>query len=171
MPRIKLISDDQIFRSICHLLIIGGDKAVSFASVARATGLAQATLAQRFGTRDGMVFAALEAEWTQLYVRVLTAGQAAPQSTKGALTFLKALDGDAPDGAILAATSRDARLREKAIVWRNAVESGLAERLGGGPKAQDAASGLFVVWQGQHVWTKAGGNRSKLKDLVKRFTD
>ncbi len=169
MPRTKLIPDDQIFKAICHLLTAGGDKAVSFASVARATGLAQATLAQRFRTRDGMVFAALEAEWARLYARVLAAGQSAPQSPKGALSFLKELDDCGPDAAILAATFRDARLRERATVWRAAVESGLAARMGGGPKAADAASGLFAAWQGQHLWTPSGGNRGKLKDLVKRF--
>ncbi|NJS40650.1 MAG: TetR family transcriptional regulator, partial [Rhodobacteraceae bacterium] len=55
MPRQKTIPDARILATVSQLLAAEGDKAVSFASVAAATGLAAPTLVQRFGSRDGMV--------------------------------------------------------------------------------------------------------------------
>ena len=59
MSRTKTIPDLEIFAAIRRILARKGDKAVSFASVAQATGLAAATLVQRYASRDRMVKAAL----------------------------------------------------------------------------------------------------------------
>ena len=63
MARLKLIPDSAVFACVRQLLAAGGDRAVAFASVARATGLAAPTLVQRFGGRDAMVERALLAGW------------------------------------------------------------------------------------------------------------
>jgi AcrR family transcriptional regulator len=73
MPRNRSISDDQIFAALQALLDTGGDKAVSFATVAAAVGLAPPTLVQRFGSRDGMVRAARQAAWAALEERTRAA--------------------------------------------------------------------------------------------------
>lgn len=171
MPRVKTIPDAEIFTAIRQLLAEGGDKAVAFGSVARATGLAAPTLVQRYGSRDDMLRAALMAAWDMLDAATAEAEAGAERGPKGANAFLKALgaDGESVDVALLAADFRDAALRERAAAWRKRVETALALRLGGGAKAREAAAVLFAAWQGQRLWQSAGGKGFKLKDAVKRL--
>ena len=168
MPRNKLIPDDDVFAAVRRLLTEGGDKAVAFGSVARTTGLAAPTLAQRFGTRDGMVRAAMMAAWDALDGATEAAEAGAELAPKGALAILKALAGHmGPE--LLAADFRDAELRARAAGWRARLEAALALRLGGGKKGREAAALLFAIWQGQSLWDQAGGKGVRLKDALKRL--
>jgi hypothetical protein len=171
MPRVKIISDADVFSAIRQLLAEGGDKAVAFGSVARVTGLAAPTLVQRYGSRDDMLRAALMAAWDTLDATTEAAAGKADNGPKGAQALLKALggDGEGVDMTLLAADFRDALLRERAAAWRARVETALAIRLGGGSKAREAAALLFAAWQGQQLWQAAGGKGFKLKDAVKRL--
>jgi AcrR family transcriptional regulator len=105
-----------------RLLLQGGDKAVAFSSVAQATGLAAPTLAQRYGTRDAMVRAALLDGWDVLDAAAARAAEIAPVTPKGAAQMLKSLAAD--DGgmiALLVSEFRDPVLRGRALAWRAAV--------------------------------------------------
>jgi AcrR family transcriptional regulator len=169
MPRTKIISDTAIFATVRQLLAGGGEKAVSFATVAAATGLAASTLVQRYGSRDGMVKAARLEAWDAL--DAATAAAIATTADKGPGGFLKALEGDLT--AMAAATLPDALdedLRLRAAGWRATVESTLSLRLGGGIKGREAAALLFAVWQGQSLWQTAGGKGFRLKDAVRKLT-
>lgn len=172
MPRSRTIPDAAIFAAIRHLMVQGGDKAVAFGSVARATGLAAPTLVQRYGSREGMVQAAMSDGWDALDRATEAARTAAPPGPKGAQTMLKSLSAElgAGDLSLLAAGLRDAALRARAEAWRAGVESALATHLGGGAKAREAAALLFAAWQGQLMWQGAGGKGFRLKDAVKRMT-
>jgi AcrR family transcriptional regulator len=164
MSRPRTIPDADVFAAIRRLMAEGGDKAVSFAAVARATGLAAPTLVQRYGSREGMVRAALGAAWDALDAQLAATGG-------GAQALLKTL-GAAPemaDLARLAADFRDPALRTRAEAWRTGVEEALTAALGGGPKAREAAAILFVAWQGRLLWQDVGGKGIRLKDLVKRL--
>lgn len=171
MPRTRTIPDTEIFAAVRQLLAEGGDKAVAFGPVARATGLAAPTLVQRYGSRDEMLRAALMAAWDMLDAAMAEAEAGAEQGPKGANALLKALEaeGQGVGAALLAADFRDAALRERAAAWRKRVETALALRLGGGAKAREAAAVLFAAWQGQRLWLTAGGKGFKLKDAVKRL--
>ncbi|MDZ7910016.1 MAG: TetR family transcriptional regulator [Gemmobacter sp.] len=174
MPRKKLIPDLAVFAAIRQLLAQGGEKSVSFSTVAQATGLAPPTLVQRFGSRDAMLHHALSAAWTELEATTRAAEEQAPLNAKGAQAFLKALGADAPETAdltLLAADFRDPLLRARAEAWRAQVESALALRLGGGAKGRETAALLFAAWQGQLLWQMAGGKGFRLKDALKRLTD
>jgi len=141
--------------------------------VARATGLAAPTLVQRYGSRDGMLRAALMAAWDDLDAATATAEADAALTAKGALALLKALDGNNSDPAgigLLAADFRDPVLRARASAWRLRVEVALASRLGGGAKGRETAALLFAVWQGQTLWQAAGERSFRLKDALKRLT-
>jgi AcrR family transcriptional regulator len=167
MPRTRIISDAAIFATVRQLLAGGGEKAVSFATVAAATGLAASTLVQRYGSRDGMVKAARLDAWDALDAATAIAATA----DKGPGGFLKALEGDLT--AMAAATLPDALdedLRLRAAGWRATVESTLSLRLGGGIKGREAAALLFAVWQGQSLWQTAGGKGFRLKDAVRKLT-
>ncbi len=166
MPRQKTIPDARILDTVCQLLAAGGDKAVSFSSVAAATGLAAPTLVQRFGSRDGMVRAARLAVWAGVEAR--TAEAIASTADKGPQALLKALG--PPDTAALAADLRDPDLLLRASAWRATVESALSLRLGTGAKARESAALLFAAWQGQALWAATGEGAFRLKDAVKRLT-
>ena len=166
MARPRTIPDDRIFAAVQDLLTKGGDRAVSFASVASATGLAAPTLVQRYGTRDGMVRAARLAAWAAL--EDATTAAITATEDKGPQGLLKALG--SVDAASLASDLRDADLAQRAAAWRATVESALALRLGTGPKAQESAALLFAAWQGQQLWTRVGEPQFRIKDAVKRFT-
>jgi AcrR family transcriptional regulator len=162
MPRTRTIPDDRIFQSIQKLLDEGGDRAVSFASVAAATGLAPPTLVQRYGSRDGMVRAA----WDKLSAATLQAIAATDE--KGPQALLKALS--ATDPASLVLDARDPDLAQRAAAWQATVESALALRLGSGQKARETAALLFAAWQGQLLWAGLSQPGFKLKDAVRRLT-
>jgi AcrR family transcriptional regulator len=168
MARPRIIADETVFVAIRELLSHGGEKAVAFSSVARATGLAAPTLVQRFGTRDQMIRMALDQSWDALMAK--TAAASASDTTPQG--FLKALSEDAPDAAdltLLALEFRDPALRKRAEEWRMSVETALALRFGGGAKGREAAAILFAAWQGQLLWQVAGGKAFRLKDAVKRL--
>jgi AcrR family transcriptional regulator len=166
MPRTRTIPDDQIFTAIQGLLDDGGDRAVSFASVAAATGLAPPTLVQRYGSRDSMVRAARVAAWSRLAARTSEAIRLT--ENKGPQALLKALGAADPTG--LVSDCRDPDLAQMAAVWRATVESALALRLGTGQKARESAALLFAAWQGQLLWARTGHPGLKLKDAVRRLT-
>ncbi len=149
-----------------QLLADGGDRAVSFASVAAATGLAPPTLVQRYGSRDGMVRAARDAAWARL--EAATTAAIVQTGAKGPQALFKALG--TVDAADLVADARDPDLAQRAAVWRATVESALALRLGSGQKGRETAALLFAAWQGQLLWSRAGQPGFKLKDAVRRLT-
>ena len=167
MSRPRTIPDDAVFAEVRRLLAEGGDKAVSFASVCRATGLAAPSLVQRYGTRDDMLRAALTAAWDSLDRQT----DAAEAGADTALALLKALGqaADAADLSRLAAGFRDPALRVRAEAWRIRTEAALARLMGGGPKAREGAQVLFAAWQGRMLWQDVGGKGMRLKDLVRRL--
>ncbi len=166
MPRTRAISDEHVFAVIQRLLDQGGEKAVSFGTVSTSTGLAPPTLVQRYGSRDSMVRAARLAAWDAVERR--TAEAIAGTADKGPQGLLKAIG--AVDPHAIAADLRDPALAGRAHGWRMAVETALAQRLGGGQKSRESAALLFAAWQGQSLWAKAGESGFRLKDAVKRLT-
>lgn len=167
MARLKLISDAEVFATVRHMLAIGGDKAVTFASVARASRLAAPTLVQRFGNRDAMVHLALLAAWDALDTATDVAVAEAHLNARGAHALLKALG--AVDLGLLAADIRDPTLRQRAKAWRVKVETALAVRLEG-QYPDEAAAMIFAVWQGQMLWQAVGGKGFRLKDAIREIS-
>ncbi|WP_145110743.1 transcriptional regulator [Cereibacter sediminicola] len=160
MARPRSLPDAEVHDTICRMLSGNGDRAVSFGTVSRATGLAAATLAGRYRTRDGMVQAALGHFWDRLEA----AAEDSAAETK-ATAFLKAL-GEAADPHLVALSLTLPELRPRAEAWRQTVEAGLALRLG---RAEPAAM-MFALWQGQRLWQEAGGRSFRLKDAARRLS-
>ncbi len=171
MARQKIIPDQEVYTALRHLWVTGGDKAVSFGTVAAATGLAPATLAQRFGSRDSMVQNALATAWDEIEIATQNVEAAAPLNAKGAALLLKSLTEIAMVADISALTMqfRNPTLCAMASTWRAQVENALSIRLGGGPTGKERAALIFAAWQGQLLWQNSGGKGFKLKDALKRF--
>ena len=173
MGRTKTVSDDDVYSAIRQLLAAGGEKAVAFASVARATGLAGPTLVQRFGSRAGMMQAAHLAAWDALDLATELAIEESELSAKGAQRLLKSLtelQKGTIDTTMLCLDLRDAALRQRAKAWRQSVEGALAVRLGGGSDGREATALLFAAWQGQALWNGAGGKGFRIKDAIRTLT-
>ncbi|MGP3696995.1 transcriptional regulator [Rhodobacter sp. NSM] len=158
MARPRSLPDAEVHETICQMLCGGGDRSVSFGTVSRATGLAAATLAGRYGTRDGMVLSALSHFWDGREADLARADEEPKPAG-----YLKAL-GEA-DPHLVAISLMLAEIRPRAEGWRRSVEAGLALRLG----RAEAAAMMFALWQGQRAWQAAGGRSFKLKDAAKRI--
>lgn len=165
MPRKKLLSDAEVLSDARKLHAAGGEKAMTFGNLARATGLAASTLAQRFTTVEGLTAAAACAGWQVLMDEAEQADTDA--ADKGPQGYLKALEQAVtmvPQLLILGA--RDATALQQADGWRVRVETALALRLGQGEKARAAAQVIFAAWQGQILW---GGAEIRIKDLARKL--
>ncbi|GHC52058.1 transcriptional regulator [Neogemmobacter tilapiae] len=162
MGRQKLVSDAEVFALIRPLLVAGGEKAVSFGTVSRATGLAGATLVQRFGTADGMINALARAEWAALQARLADLPDGAAHQALKALGAFPAW--------LLVISQREVGLRQTALDFRVAVQAELAGRLGGGAKGHEQAALAFALWQGQALWEALGDKDFRLKDGMKRIS-
>ncbi len=165
MARPRTIPDPVILAAVRALLSAGGEKAVAFSAVAEATGLAAASLAQRYGGVLAMIEAAA-ADAVDAGLAAL-AEMEASQPDKGPQGLLKVMGELGPDAAVLAVLMRSQAGRAKADAFRLAVEAALARRLG--PKAASAAPILFAAWSGGQFWATAGEPAFKLKDVVKRL--
>ncbi len=130
-----------------------------------ADNAAAATLGQRYGSVQGMLRAALLADWATLTEAVVAAEADALVTSKGAQALLKALP--LPSPQILSLSLRDEVLQEAAKTWRDLVEQALAARRGGGSKGRESAALIFAAWQGRHLWDTAGGKAFRISDLLK----
>jgi AcrR family transcriptional regulator len=65
-PRLRQIADQQIAEHAAQLLTEAGPEAVTFAEVSKQCGLAPATLVQRFGQKDVLIGAAVQAVQARL---------------------------------------------------------------------------------------------------------
>jgi hypothetical protein len=165
MSRPRTIPDADVFAAILRMIAESGEKTVAFSSVARATGLSAPSLVQRYGALPEMILAALKHEWDRTEAMTAAAIAEVAASAKGPQALLKAL-APCPGAAVLAATSRDAKLRERAKAWRHRVEVALAGRTGD----KDAAAMLFAAWHSQTLWDGISEKSFKLKDAIKRLS-
>ena len=172
MARPKALPDSEVFAVILQRVAAEGEKSIAFSAISRATGLAGASLVQRYGSLAKMVEAALTWGWDELD-RMATSAQGATHAAdqagvKTAQAFLKALTDlvdTLPMAALLAASLRHAPLRARASHWRDRVEAILAAHL----RDRDAAAMAFAAWQGQVIWGKHEEKGFRLKDLLKRL--
>lgn len=169
MARPRTLPDSQVFAAILQMIAAQGEKAVAFSAVTRATGLAGASLVQRYGSLPAMVEAALSWGWDELDAMAALAEAEVAAAAKGPQALLKALGegrGSLPMAALMAASLRHVRLRTRAATWRTRVEAMLATRL----HSTESAAILFAAWQGQMLWEGTGDKGFRLKDALKRLT-
>lgn len=165
MARPRTLTDVEISAHLLAALAESGEKALTFGVLSQRSGLAPATLAQRYGSVEGMIRAAILAEWGRLRDAISANEAESIISSKGAQALLKHLP--APSIQMLALSLRDETLCKAAESWRMQVESALAIRRGGGTKGREAAALIFAAWQGRQLWETAGGKSFRLNDMLK----
>jgi AcrR family transcriptional regulator len=163
MARPRTIPDADIYAAILRLIAETGEKSVAFSSVARATGLAAPSLVQRYGSLPDMVHAALVGEWDRLDAATDAAIAEVSDANKGSQALFKSLPMP-PSPAVLAASLRDAALRDRASHWRGRIEAALTAR-----SDAETAAMLFILWSGQAMWEGIGDKGFKTKDAIKRL--
>lgn len=167
MARTKQVSDKAVLAIVTKTLLVSGEKAVTFSTIARKCGLSAPTLVQRFGSCAAMIETALTAAWDQLEVD--TTMVFAQTEDKGVQGTLKALSQQGDTPALLIASLKAPALATRAKAWRDQVETALALKLGSGAKADETAAVAFAAWQGRMLWDAAGGKGFRFGEAVKRL--
>ena len=153
MPRKRTISDQDLLDAALTVVRAAGPEALTFAAAASASGLAASTLVQRFGTKAGLLRAALLRAWDLLDEQTAAAAVAAGPGAAGVVDMLVGLSGsyDAHDFAdqlrVLREDLRDPVLRERGQRWLAVLGQQVQRRLE--PAAPDGIGELVVAhWQG-----------------------
>lgn len=160
MARPRSLSDEALLDAALAIIEASGPDGITFATVAAATGLAPATLVQRFGSKPALVKAALLRAWDLLDARTEAFGDETEASPAGAVALLVRLSGDYAKGdayadqlMMLREDFRDADLRARGKGWGERLRAILAPRLAvDGAPDHDAARELTTLWQGAMIW-------------------
>src|SRR4051794_26490303 len=180
MPRKRTISDQDLLDAALVVVRAAGPEALTFAAAASASGLAASTLVQRFGSKAGLLRAALLRAWDLLDEQTAAAAAAAGPGAAGGLDMLGRLSrshdahhfADQPPGP--REDLRDPVLRERGQRWLARLGQEVERRLE--PAVPDGIGELVVAhWQGTlTVWgfTRATplseAVRAALTDLLDR---
>lgn len=159
MARPRTIDDASLLDAALTLMHQHGPAGLTFAAVAQATGLAPATLVQRFGGKDRMTEAALLHAWDQLDASTTKADAETPLTPEGAVALLVGLSGHGDrsrhaDGLLLLREDfRNPKLRMRGERWGATLASILGRRLTADPARQAALGRLMAnQWQGALIW-------------------
>ena len=163
MPRKRTISDEALLDAALQLARSHGPDALTFAALAAESGLAAATIVQRFGTKAALVRAAMSRAWDRLDQATAAADAAAPLGPTGVVDLLVRLSGqyDPTDFAdqllLLREDLRDPVLRGRGKVWIETVSAAIERRLVGRSRDRSRVAGLGMLvvaqWQGTlTVW-------------------
>ena len=180
MARPRTISDDDILDAAGILLRRGGAAALTFAAVSAASGLAPATLVQRYGDRERLLQAALLRLWDQLDARTQAADAQHDIDPSGSITLLVALSAS-PDGApgeaaeglvLLQENFRDQVLRARGVAWGEVLAAALGRRLTPVRAAQTTLGRLMASqWQGAMLWWAFSRNGSLGAHLTRELRE
>jgi AcrR family transcriptional regulator len=160
MARHKTLSDDDLLDQLMPAVLAHGPDGLTFARAAQAAGLSQATLVQRFRSRDGMIQSILLRAWDRLDAATEAADRAAGEGADGALDLLRALmpedraEVDMTDGLLLLREDfRNPVLRARGAAWGARLAAALGRRLHPVPEKADRLGWqMLQVWQGALIW-------------------
>ncbi|WP_259780476.1 TetR/AcrR family transcriptional regulator [Aestuariispira ectoiniformans] len=160
MSRPKKIPDARVLDIALRMIQTCGPASLTFAALAKESGLSAATLVQRFQNKEGLVRASLLHAWDRLDTRTEDLAGQMPKTPAGAVDILVALSGDCRDAEsysdsllVLREDFRDPVLRRRGVAWKEALSARLEACFEGTPAAPDGiGSLLFTQWQGTVLW-------------------
>ena len=181
MPRHKTLRDEDVLDAALALMHGGGPDALTFATLARASGLSPATLVQRWGGKAALKCATLHRAWDGLDARTARLAAEAPRTPEGAIAILVALSrgyGDIEAYAegllMLREDLRDPSLRARGARWRDALSQALDACFQGVPAPPGIGLVLAAQWQGSLLWWSfdpAGRIEDFVEESLRRFVD
>ena len=153
MPRPRKASDAEILDHTLALMEQLGSDALTFAALAERTGLSGSTLVQRFGTKQGLIEAAVSHAWDALDRKTSELLQSAAETPEGALDILTRLTeqyGDIDTYAdklrVLREDLRNPAFRARGEAWVGGLAAALERRFERAPKG--FGTQLVAQWQG-----------------------
>lgn len=159
VSRTRSIPDETLLDGALAVIRRAGPERATFAAVAAETGLAAATLVQRFGSKPALVRAALLRAWDLLDGRTAACDATAPATPEGAIELLVVLSRDYGEGdeyaeglMILREDLRDPVLRRRGVRWGEALATALGRRLGDREPRPDLGRLMAAQWQGAVTW-------------------
>ena len=164
MARRRLISDEVVLDAASRVMHRVGPGGLTLALVAAESGLAAATLVQRFDGREQLIEAATLYAWDRLDAVMAFADNAHPMTPDGAIALLVGLsagfeDLDFATAWVLRAEIAEAHLRLRGAKWHETLSQALGRRLIFDPAGQMAMGRLLAnQWLGSMIgWGYAAG--------------
>jgi AcrR family transcriptional regulator len=160
MPRPKTLSDADVLAIAHRLIHAHGPDALTFASVAKASGLSASTLVQRFGSKAGLVRSTLLHAWDGLDAKTARLAATVSKTPGGAIALLVELSRDyggieayAEGLLVLREDLRDPALRARGRAWKEALCGALDDCFADIPHAPEGVGLLIAAqWQGSLLW-------------------
>lgn len=160
MARPRKLSNDDVLVAALGIVHGQGPDHLTFATASEACGLSPATLVQRFGTRDGLLRAALLRAWDNLYARTAELARSAPPTPQGAIDLLVSLSGSyggieayAEGLKVLREDFRDPELRARGAAWKRQLIEIIERCFVMVPIAPNGIGLLLISqWQGSLLW-------------------
>lgn len=177
MPRTKTIPDEDVLAAVIRVFVAIGPSSFTLAAVAAETGLAPATLVQRFGNKRGLLIAAWRWSNDQLAARLSgISGKAATQDRLiDELTELAEGFGDPASMAdqlvILAEDLRDPELAAIAAERTEMIRA-FARRCLPRTKLRPASAGRLIeaMWHGSIIQAAIDRNQDVPKQVRRNLT-
>jgi AcrR family transcriptional regulator len=160
MSRPKLLSDSAVLGQAFELIRTAGPDALTFASLASASGLSGATLVQRFGTKAQLRQRAMLHAWDVLEQRTAQLIESMDRTPDGARKLLVDLSRDyggvdafAEGLLLLREDMRDPVLRERGAAWGKTLNRALDACFAGRPGTPKGIGAILASqWQGALLW-------------------
>jgi AcrR family transcriptional regulator len=184
MPRQRTVPDEHLLDVALAVVRERGPEALTFGALAARVDLAASTLVQRFGTKAGLLRAALTLAWDRLDAETAAEMATAGDGAAGVVELLVRLTGQYdPDDdfadqlLILREDLRDPVLRARGRAWIATLADAVEQRLERDPGDARGLGALVVThWQGSlTVWSFERGAplptavRASLEDLLARL--
>jgi AcrR family transcriptional regulator len=160
MPRPKTLPDEPILAAAHRLMHECGPESLTFAALARVSGLSSSTLVQRFHNKPQLVRSTLTYAWDRLEEKTAELAAMVPKTPDGAIELLATLSGDYgdieayADGLlILREDLRDPVLRSRGAAWKASLSRALDDCFAQFPSAPERVGLLMASqWQGSLLW-------------------
>jgi AcrR family transcriptional regulator len=180
MPRPKTQPDADVLAAALKIVHERGPEALTFATLAQASGLSASTLVQRFKGKAELMQATLLHAWDRLDAKTARLAAAAPKTADGAIRLLVALSGDyggieayAEGLLVLREDLRDPVLRARGAAWKAVLSRALDDCFAAVPEAPPGIGLLLAAqWQGALLWWSfdpRGTLQAYVADALQRF--
>lgn len=180
MPRPRKTSDEAILECALTLMEDRGSDALTFALLAKHSGLSGSTLVQRFGTKQHLIDAALVFAWEALERRTRQFAADEPKTSAGAVAILSRLSRDygtideyADKLHLLREDLRNPGFRARGKAWVISLAALLEECFERAPNTPaDFGTQMIAQWQGALLlWAFSPEERLDvfIRDHLERF--
>jgi AcrR family transcriptional regulator len=179
VTRTKTQTDEQVLDAALALVHENGIGNLTFAALARRSGLSSATLVQRFTNKATLTQRTLLHAWDRLDAVTRDLASSAPRTPDGAVALLVGLSQQYDDGSsygngllILREDIGDPTLRRRGVEWESELTAALDARFHSIPNAPTGIGyALAAFWQGAITWWAFRADQPLPGYLTAKLTD